>query len=764
MQNMVRGTVRMTPSRGGWSIAVVVALVLGCAAAAGAQVGPDQPGARPPSTTPGERPRVGVAFGGGSARGIAHVGVIRWFEEHHIPIDVAAGTSMGGLIGGSFATGMDADEIQEMLRGLDWDQMFGYSGFAFKNVRRKADVRAYPSHLEFGLKKGVVLPTAFNSGQQVDLLIARITAPYWSEPSFATLPTPFKTVAVDLRTAQPVILDRGSLARSMRATMSLPGIFPPVEIDQRVLVDGGAMDNIPADVVREMGAQTVIAVNVGDLTDRERINYSILGLAGATIDAMMRANTKKALVSADIVLDVSLAGFGSLDWRKSDALIDAGYQAADAMKDRLLPLSVGPQEWERWRARRQAARKTVLAEPSFVRLVGVGPVDARRMEHVLSKHVGKALDIPSLELDLTELSGLDRYETILWHLVANDTGAVGLQVSAIPKPYAPPFMMLGLNLENTTSDQFQLGLAARYLRFDVLTSGSELRLDGVIGADPSFGAGIYQPVWRATFLNVEGGVQNQTFNLVKDDEVVARYSQTNTAVSADLGVNLGRDSDLRVGVAAGRLDAKVSVGDPGLPTVSGKKLLGRIVWRIDTQDSNNVPSRGVAGRVKFEHVFDGPDVDDPGDPDTRQTNGLSQLSGEATWFWRWRERNRLFVLAGGGTSFSDRPMSLDQFALGRPLHLGAFPAGEVRGDHYLLATAGVFRELKRLPDFFGGPVFAGAWLEMGDAFESFGGAKVRTHASGGIVVDTLVGPVLLAASSGFDGRWRTYVGVGRLFR
>ena len=285
-----------------------------------------------------ERPTIGVAFGGGSARGIAHVGVIRWFEEHHIPIDVAAGTSMGGLIGGSFATGMDAAAIQAMLQDIDWDQMFGFSNYAFKNIRRKADAQAYPSRLEFGVKRGIVLPPSLNSGHQVDLLITRITAAYYAEPTFATLPTPFKVVAVDLRTAEAVVLDRGSLARAMRATMSLPAVFPPVEIDGQVLVDGGAMNNVPADVVRAMGARTVIAINVGDLNDKEDINYSILGLAGATIDAMMRANTKKALTAADIVLTLPLVDFGSLDWRRSDALIEEGYKAAEAMRDVLLAL------------------------------------------------------------------------------------------------------------------------------------------------------------------------------------------------------------------------------------------------------------------------------------------------------------------------------------------------------------------------------------------------------------------------------------------
>ena len=179
--------------------------------------------------------------------------------------------------------------------------------------------------------------------------------------------------------------------------MSLPGVFPPVQLDGRVLVDGGAMNNVPADVVRSMGASTVIAINVGDLSDQENINYSILGLAGATIDAMMRANTRKALTSADVVLNIPLEEFGSLDWRKSDALIEAGYQAAEAMKASLLPYAVSDAEWQQWQAHRVAARKTLTGQPAFVRLVGVGAADTRRMNELLAKHVGVALDVPLLE-------------------------------------------------------------------------------------------------------------------------------------------------------------------------------------------------------------------------------------------------------------------------------------------------------------------------------------------------------------------------------
>src|SRR4029453_12416722 len=255
------------------------------------------------------RPRVGVAFGGGSARGLAHVGVLRWFEEHHIPIDRVAGTSMGGLIGGAYASGMWAEEIAHLLAGTDWDTMFGSSSFRYKNIRRKQDARAYPSHIEFGLKRGLVPPVALNNGQQVDFLLARIGGAYMQLQSFDDLPTPFRCVSVDLITARTVVLERGSLPDAMRATMSLPGIFPPMELDGYVLVDGGAMNNVPADVVREMGSDVVIAINVGYMGEKRTVNYSLIGLMGQTVDVLMQANTRRAMQAADIIINPRLEKF-----------------------------------------------------------------------------------------------------------------------------------------------------------------------------------------------------------------------------------------------------------------------------------------------------------------------------------------------------------------------------------------------------------------------------------------------------------------------
>jgi len=333
------------------------------------------------------RPTVGVAFGGGSARGIAHVGVIRWLEEHRIPIDVAAGTSMGGLVGGAYATGMEPDELQAFISNLDWDQLFGASTFAYKNIRRKTDARAYPSRLEFGLKGGIVPPTSLNSGEYVELLLGRIAAPYFDMKDFDDLPTPFRTVAVDLLSAQPIIMCSGSLADAMRATMSLPLIFPPTQVNGQVLIDGGTMDNVPADVVKAMGATHVIAVNVGDLTDRQGVSYTMFGVAGSTLDAMMRASTRRAIAAADVVIDVPLEKYGSLDWRRAPALIDEGYRAAEAMRDRLLPCAVSEEAFEAWRRTRQARRLKELPTPTFIEAEGFVTSDTKRLDALLARPV-----------------------------------------------------------------------------------------------------------------------------------------------------------------------------------------------------------------------------------------------------------------------------------------------------------------------------------------------------------------------------------------
>ena len=579
---------------------------------------------------------------------------------------------MGGLIGGAFATGMDADEIQAMLDTIDWDEMFGASAFKYKNIRRKEDARAYPSRLEFGIERGIVAPPSLNNGEQVELLLSRVAASSYDIDSFDQLPTPFRCVAVDIVSASQVVLDRGSLAQAMRATMSLPLIFPPVELDGRVLVDGGVMNNVPADVVKAMGADHVVAINVGDLSDPEDIAFTLTGLAGATIDAMMRASTKQSLSSADVVVNVPLKQFGSLDWRRSSDLITEGYKAAEAMRDRLLPLAVSESDYERWRQDRESRRRRQLPAPTFVRLEGFDAADTRRLEAFFARRGSGALDHEALEHELGGLIGLDRYEAINWRLVRNEAGATGLLIVGRPKPYAPPFLMLGLNIENTTSSDFQITLTARYLTYGLLTSGSELRLDGTLGSNPAAGIEFYQPLAASPyFVAPSARIFTGTERTLVDDQIVASYGVTTSRLAFSAGANLGRKSDVRVGAYWGPVTADVEIGDPQLPELEGNESGAVLLWRYDGQDSPVVPAGGLAANVRLQRVFNGPDGVVEGQ--VYPLDGrVTQFEAKANEFWSLGERNRVFLGGGLGTSFNGTALPTNALQYRR-----AFPTGRL---------------------------------------------------------------------------------------
>ena len=293
----------------------------------------------PPRPAAG-RPTVGLALGGGAARGIAHIGVLEWLEANRIPVDYIAGTSMGGLVAGAYAAGMSPDEIRQLMREVDWDNMFlADSPYKFKTFRRREDSRLFPSQLKFGLKGGFKGPSGINPGQRIQWLLNRIALPYGTLASFDELPTPFRCVATDINNAEPVVLASGSLSTAMRATMAIPAVFTPVRIGDRLLVDGGALNNVPVDVVRAMGADIVIAVDVAadiDTENEPQTELSLLGVVGKTIDAKMTPPVRRALADATHVVDPDLRGLNSLDWRRSDALADRGFAAARAVESQLL--------------------------------------------------------------------------------------------------------------------------------------------------------------------------------------------------------------------------------------------------------------------------------------------------------------------------------------------------------------------------------------------------------------------------------------------
>jgi NTE family protein len=731
------------------------ALVLMCLAVPGRAA----PAGAPPTPT---RPRVGLALGGGSARGLAHIGVLQWLDEHRVPVDVVAGTSAGALIGAGYATGMSPGELRSMMRSADWDVMLqADSPFEHKLFRRKQDRRAFPAGLEFGLKHGFMLPGGLNPGQQVMLLLDRVALAYADVESFDDLPTPFRCVATDLRTADSVVLGRGSLATALRATMAVPGVFTPVEYGDWLLVDGGTLNNVPGDVTRAMGADVVIAVNLGPVRTSATADQSLLEHFGRTIDTMMAAGVRKGLSGVDLVIAPVLPGMDGMSWRRSDELADLGYQAAERYAAALLKYAVSDAEYDAYRAARTARRRTALPVPATVSVTGVPEAEAAFIREQLAHHVGVPADPDRIEDDILRVAGSDRYEYLTYRITGK-TDPPSLDVSVRPKTYGPPFVAVGLELNNIDANNFAATVGARTTVYDLAGRGSEVRVDVAVGTRVLVAAELYAPFRRGPlFAAARASHTRGPANYFEDQRLVAQYTRKRVGAGFDAGLAAGRQAELRIGYDVADVRGQLAVGSPVLAEARGWERFASLRFAHDGQDSPIVPSSGLLLRAELRRYFDTPTPVAPG-----------SFAGAPTRFWRGEvvgsafqrvhRHDRAFAAFGAGTAFGDVPR-WGSFSLGGPLRMGAFASDELRGASYVVGAAGYLKRVARLPDFVGGSVFAGGWLEAGSAFDRRAEAAWHGNVSSGMVLETLLGPVFVGGSLGSGWRGRFYVAIGKFF-
>ncbi|HJX96956.1 MAG TPA: patatin-like phospholipase family protein, partial [Candidatus Acidoferrum sp.] len=421
------------------ALSYLLLLLIPCFAAAQEAQPPNAAPAPGTQERPKGRPRIGVALEGGGALGLAHIGVLEWFEEHHIPVDEVAGTSMGGLVGGFYATGMSPAEMKRLIEGVDWNEILGdvtpYEDLSF---RRKEDQRAFPNALILGLRNGLSLPPGLNSGHQIGLLIDRVTLPYYKLGSFETLPTPFRCVATDLVSGKQVVFEQGSMALALRSTMSIPGAFAPVVDKDRVLVDGGLVNNLPTDVVKQMGADIVIAVHLDTKPVEAADIRSLFTVLQQSVRVVVAESEVRGLARADAVVSVPLAGYSSTDYKKNEAIMRKGYETANGKSQLLDKFALGDAEWQAYVRDREARKKTLAPVPQFIKVQGADTAQqTENIEHYLQPLAGKPLDTDKLDRALTRLTGVGRYDTVGYRIMERD-GQQGLLIQVSEKNYAPP--------------------------------------------------------------------------------------------------------------------------------------------------------------------------------------------------------------------------------------------------------------------------------------------------------------------------------------
>lgn len=704
------------------------------------------------------RPAVGVVLGGGSARGMAHAGVLQWLEEHRIPVDRIAGNSTGALMGAAYATGLSAKEIQTLLRDADWDAILRPDiPYALKAYRRKEDDRDYAIKIEAGLRQGFRLQSGLNPGHHLGLMVSRILLPYSEVKDFDDLPIPFRCVATDLEKGEIVVFGSGPIAPAVRASMSLPGTYDPVRLNGRLFADGGILNNIPVDVAKDMGADIVIAVRVGPRA-LEKVAETIGGIANRSITLMMQTLERPRLRRADVVIVPDLDGLSAADFKKSEEFALRGYQAAEAQKEALLPYALNEASWAEYRTAQETRKKPGRRPVSFVEVNGVSDGAGALIARQLSRHIATNPQADDIEADLNRVIGLGRYASATYgRRTIGETTGLGVEIR--DKSYAPPFVRFALDLNNENKD-VNLNVGSRVTLMDVTGLGSEWRLDASLGSTLGFGTEFYQPlggerpVRGGAFLSPRASYTRTTENLYKGGDLVAIYGRQRAGAGLDLGWNSGGSTRIRLGYDVAYVRNITRVGDPLLPRSTGGEQAARARFDYDGRDAAYLAARGLRLTGTAQWFLEAPNA----------PRRFGTVEGGLQIARPVGSDKILTFTADAGAAIGDTPPTLYQFGLGGPFRLGAFPPYAFRGPKYALTSLGFKVPVGHLPKLFGGILYLQAMAEAGSVFDDASHARVRSSLSAGFATDTLLGPFFAGGSVSHEGETRIYLMLGRLVR
>jgi len=706
--------------------------------------------------TPGTQPRkkIGVALSGGAALGLAHVGVIQWFEENHIPIDYVAGTSMGALVGGLYATGHNSPEMSAFLKDVDWVAALASSP-PFKQLmfRRKEDKVRYTTSLVLGFGHGIKLPSGLSPGQGVGLVISRFAAPYGNMASFNDLPTPFRCVATNLVTSKPVVFEKGDLYDALRATMSLPALFSPVRVGDEVLVDGALVDNLPVDVVKKMGADLVIAVELNQPS--EPASYATLfGVSARSISVMISQNEFRNLGLADMVLMPDLVGLNASDYSKYEEFVKVGYQAAEQKRTLLEKLRVSDAEWQAYLEERQRRTRSDTISPEFIEVTGakLPPRRAATLAAALESHEGKPIDRKKLEDEMTRLTGLGRYDTAQYTFVERN-GKEGLDVNLQDKSYAPPYLNLGLLIDGTKSLGLRFGVQTRLTFMDLGGPASELRVDLSIGqynhAEMEYYYRIKGGKW---FVATRAYYTQELLPFYIEDLRLLEFQYRTAGGGMDFGYAAGRFQEFRAGYEMYHVSTNTLAGIGVLEGLSGPAAAARLRWSYNKQDEAVLPRKGWAGVVEGKWYTRYPSVGYGFPYATAQVDYAHPLTDKLHVMW----------LGRGGVTANQESTSI-LFQLGGLAQLSALSRYQLLGSRYYYSGAyGLWRLNREGGSLLGRFYAVGGW-EIGSAWSQFTSSTPFNDALFGFTGATPIGPIFFGGSVGQRGEAAVLFRLGRVF-
>ncbi len=702
-------------------------------------------------------PRIGLALSGGGARGIAHIGVLKVLDEMRIPIHCVTGTSMGAIVGGTFAAGRTPSELEKIVLDADWAEIFRDNPPRDEiAIRRKNDDYKTLFAPQYGVKDGgLALPKGVVAGVSIEAFFRKLAEPAIGVSNFDQLPIPYRALATNIENGESVVLDHGSLAQAMRSSMAVPGAIAPVEIDGRLLVDGGIANNLPIDEARKLCGDVVIAVNIATPPLKRNEITSALSVAAQLINFLGKQTVDqqlKSLGSGDVLIEPDLGDISAASFENSREAIRIGEAATRALAPALARYSLPPEQYAALRAT-QVAQSKGLGSVDEIRFAGLQRTNPEVLSALVKSKPGEPLDEKKVSADLRRIYGRGDFESIEYH-IENEGGPRAMVITPHEKSWGPDYLRFGLGLATDFQGDNAFNLLAQYRKNWLNRLGAEWVTELQIGQDTHLYSEFFQPLHEAGiwFGSVYGKVGQQTRGVFAGDDKIADYRVGSAGGGLDVGAILGTTGIVRVGPLWNLINAEVDTGSPVLPSVDELSAGGRITLAIDQVDHAWFPRKGYRAIASYYGATEslGSDLN------------YQRLEGQIGLVKSWGPHT-LNLAASGGTDFSTDMPAYESFTLGGPLRLSGFRTGQFAGREYYFGRAMYYNRVLPLPDLLGSGLYVGATAELGrikDRVDGLPSPDTLYSGSAFLGADTFMGPAYLGLGAGSGGNYSLYLLIG----
>ena len=720
----------------------------------------DSLAAESPDTKQAQRPKIGVVFGGGGAKGAAHIGVLKVLEEQKIPVDYIAGTSMGAIVGALYASGLSAGELEKVITSINWKDVFsGEPDRRDRDYRRKREDYEILSGLSVGIKAGkVAMPKGLIKDQKVNVLFEMLMLHTSGIDDFDKLPIPYRAVATDLETGEMVVLKDGRLADAARASMSVPGAFPPMELNGRLLIDGGIVRNLPVDIVREMGADIIICIDVDKpLPERKALSGS-LAILNQMIDIMMKKNVReqvKTLGPQDVYINPDLGVFGSADFDKAAEISRLGENAAMAKVDSLKRYSVSDAEYAAFTAHHHREQVTEVKIASVkIEMEGDTKISPVVVSSRLSVRPGDTVDVDKLQKEAGIVYGTGDFERVDLNLKREQDG-YELVVKAKEKSWGPNYLRFGMALESDFEGGTSYNILVDYTRRWINSLGAEWKTQFNLGNPTGIYSEFYQPlsVKRLFFISPHIEWKQQPYDVFDGKTRVAEYRVDSYKGGIDLGIQPWMYGEARVGLQFATFHASRRIGKVDLPEDNATRGAVIAAGRLDQLDNVNFPNNGYLAQAGVLSSLKA----------LGSTDEYCKVQGSVLGAFTYRKQTVLASLSAGSRIGNQLPF-YDQFDLGGFLHLSGLRSNQILGQSMALGRVITYH---KVGTSFIGDLYLGGSLESGNVWgeneKQFDLSNLRLAGSLFVGYDTIIGPLYLAFGHADGGFNAGYFYLGRAF-